>query len=139
MADVLFTDPRQLAMSDDEYELAMAITHLLKSREKVGITDETKLEGSNNIIIRYAFEIYKIWASLYPHERKDFIEQTEHELDVERPIKAAIKAGGYSPVSFPTRLDRLFGTLMPGVKTQDRKFWQPLLSYIPELRRSKYV
>ncbi len=41
MADVLFTDPRQLAMSDDEYELAMAITHLLKSREKVGITDET--------------------------------------------------------------------------------------------------
>lgn len=146
MPDVLFSDPKQLKMSNKEYELTMAVTHLLKSREKVGIQDETRLEGSlkdakhsNKHIIRYAFEVYKVWAALFPHEHKQFIENTEYELDIERPVKAAIKAGGNSPVSFPMRLDKLFHTMIPGVKTQDKRFWIPLLSYIPELRRSNYA
>lgn len=147
MADeVLFQDPTQLKMSDEEYELMIAITYLLTARNKVGITDKTELDGSiencrrnNKHVIRYAFEIYKTWASLFPQERKQFIKNTEHELDIERPVKQAIKAGGYSPISFPMRLDKMFHTLMPGIKTQDRRFWEPLLSYIPELRRSNYV
>lgn len=146
MTDVLFQDPKQLAMSDEEYELTIAITHLIKLAEKIGLTQETILEGtienSNRVnihITRYAFEVYKVWASLFPKEHRDFIENTQYELDIERPIKQAIKAGGYTPIAFPTRLDRLFSLMMPSVKTQDKRFWIPLLKYIPELRRSKYV
>lgn len=144
--DVLFSQPNQLAMSDEEYELAMAITHLLKSRDRIGITDETVLSGSkdnpksgNATIIRYAVEVFKVWAALFPHEHRQFIENTKYELDHERPVKQAIKAGGYSPIAFPVRLDNLYHTLIPGVKTQDKRFWIPLLSYIPELRRSNYA
>jgi len=146
MDQMFFSDPKQLKMSDEEYELAMAITHLVKLADKIGLTEETKLEGNeqnshriNLHIIKYAFEIYKIWSALFPHERRDFIKNTEYELDVERPVKAAIKAGGYYPISFPTRLDRLFNLMMPSVKTQDKRFWIPLLKYIPELRRSNYL
>lgn len=146
MDEVLFSNPKQLKMSDKEYELAMAITHLIKAAEKIGLTEDTKLEGTeqtssrvNVHILRYAFEIYKVWAALFPLEHREFITNTEYELDVERPVKQAISAGGYTPISFPTRLDRLFNLMMPGVKTQDKRFWKPLLSYIPELRRSNYA
>lgn len=146
MTDVLFSDPKQLAMSEEEYELAMAITHLIKSGEKLGITQDTRLEGSldscmssNKFIIRYAFEIYKVWSALFPAEKRDFIKSTVYELDIERPVKAALKAGGYTPIAFPTRIDSLFHSLMPSVKTQDKRFWRPLLTYIPELRRSNYA
>lgn len=146
MTDVLFQDPKQLAMSDEEYELTMAITHLIKLANKLGLTEDTKLEGTvdnsnrvNVVILKYAFEIYKVWAALFPFEHKSFIVNTEHELDIERPIKQAIKSGGYTPIAFPTRLDRLFNLMMPSVKTQDKRFWIPLLKEIPELRRSNYV
>lgn len=146
MTDVLLSDPTQAALTDREYELLVAITFLIKTQEKIGITSETKLEGTvdnckrnNQHIIRFAFEIYKVWAALFPQEQMDFIKNTEYELDVERPVKQAIKAGGYSPISFPVKLDNLYHTLIPGVKTQDKRFWIPLLSYIPELRRSNYV
>jgi len=146
MNDVFFQDPKQLKMTDEEYELTIAITHLVKLADKIGLKEDTRLEGTernssrvNVHIIRYAFEIYKVWSALFPHERREFIENTKHELDVERPIRQAVKAGGYTPISFPTRLDRLFNLMMPGVKTQDKRFWRPLLSYIPELRRSNYA
>lgn len=129
-------------LSDKEQELAIAITHLLKVRDKIGIDDDTQLDSStvvNKHIIRYALEIYRVWGALYPHEHKIFIENTKHELDVERPVKQSIKAGGYSPIAFPVRLDRLYGALMPSVKTQDKRFWKPLLKEIPELRRSNYA
>lgn len=147
MTDVLFSDPTQLALSDKEHELVIAITHLMSSRNNIGIDDETRLSGSlkditesqNKFIIRYAFEIYKVWSALFPEERREFIDNMAYELDIERPVKAALKAGGYTPIAFPVRLDGLFHTLMPSVKTQDKRFWKPLLSYIPELRRSNYV
>lgn len=146
MLDESVIDVSQMSLTDKEYELAMAITHLIKLQEKLGINEDTMLEGSisncdrnNKHIIRFAFEIYKTWAALFPLEHREFIKNTEHELDVERPVKAALKAGGYSPIAFPTRLDSLFHTLMGSIKTQDKRFWKPLLSYIPELRRSNYA
>ena len=146
MPDDQVIDLSQQQMTDKEYELAMAITHLIKLQEKLGINEDTMLEGSvsncdrnNKHIIRFAFEIYRVWAALFPLEHREFIKNTEHELDVERPVKAALKAGGYSPISFPTRLDGLFHALMGSIKTQDKRFWKPLLSYIPELRRSNYA
>ena len=138
--------PIDTRVSDEEYELVVAITYLLKLRDKIGIKDTTVLEGAkgdpkrgNTTIVRYAFEIYKVWAVLFPYEHGVFIENTKEELDYERPVKQALKGGGYSPISLPMRLDGLFRILMPAVKTQDKRFWMPLLSYIPELRRSNYL
>lgn len=135
-----------LKMTDREYEIAMAITYLMNVADKLGIKDETELSGTvqnsdhvNKIIIRFAAEVYKTWAALFPWEKDEFIENTKYELDVERPVKASIKAGGISPIAFPIKLDGLYHTLMPKVKTQDKRFWQPLLRYIPELKRSNYV
>lgn len=135
-----------IRLTDREYELAMAITHLIKLSEKIGIGSDTRLEGTkdnafsnNKHVIKYAFEVYKVWAALFPEEQREFIKNTEYELDIERPVKQAIKAGGYTPIAFPQRLDQLFHTLLPNVKTQDKRFWQPLLHYIPELRRSNYA
>lgn len=127
-------------------EVRVAIQYLLKIRDKMGLTDETQLEGSasnasikNKTIIRYALEIYRVWGALYPQERHQFIEQTKDDLAYERPVQDAIKAGGYSPTSFPMRFDRLCGILIPGVKIQDRRFWKPLFGSIPELKRSNYA
>lgn len=146
MTDVLLSDPTQAALSDKEQELVIAVTHLMSAGNKLNISENTRLEGSqdaamrsNKHIIRFAFEIYKVWSALFPQERKEFIESTIHELDIERPVKAALKAGGYTPIAFPTRLDSLFHSLMPSVKTQDKRFWKPLLYYIPELKRSNYA
>lgn len=127
-------------------EVRIAIQYLLKIRDRMGITDESKLDGSignakhQNITIRkYALEIYKVWASLYPREHRQFIENTKDDLMYERPVQDAIKAGGYSPTSYPTRLTQLFDILIPGVKIQDKRFWKPLFNEIPELRRSNYA
>lgn len=146
MPDETIINPIDVRMTPFEQELTVAITHLIQVREKIGISDDTKLEGSsenkernNRHIIRYAVEIYKVWAALHPQEHLDFIEDAKKEIDIERPVRQALKAGGYTPISFPTRLDRMFGLLIPGVKTQDKRFWMPLLKHIPELRRSNYV
>lgn len=133
-----------ISLSPREHEEALAIAHLIERRVKYGIDDKTQLENSekessNSTIIRYALEIYKVWGALFPQERLDFIETAKHEIDVERPIKAALKAGGYTPIAFPTRLDGLFRVMMPSVKTQSRNFWKPMLKHIPELRRSNYA
>lgn len=146
MPDEIIITPQDVKMTPREQEEVVAVTFLFYARDKVGITDDTQLEGTsqhkernNKHIIRYALEIYKVWAALYPFEHQEFIEDAKKEIDIERPVRKAIKAGGYTPISFPTRLDRMFGLLMPSVKTQDKRFWMPLLKYIPELRRSNYV
>ncbi|MDQ3159036.1 MAG: hypothetical protein M3P98_02800 [bacterium] len=127
----------------DEYETVpdearIATEYLLKLKEKFGIPEEAELEDNNKIILIYAFEIFKTWAALYPEEHHEFILATEFELKYERPVKDAVKAGGYSPIAYPARLDSLYHVLLPKVKTQDKRFWMPLLKTIPELRRTNY-
>lgn len=133
----------ELYIGDDVYEVVpdearIATEYLIKLRDKLGITDEFELEDSNKIILSYAFQIYKVWAASYPYEHRQFIENTELELKYERPVRDAVKAGGYFPVSYPPRLDNMYHVLMPKVKTQDKRFWFPLLQQIPELRRTNY-
>ena len=120
-------------------EARIAVTHLLNVRNRIGITDDTKLEENNKTILKYALEVYKVWAALYPHEHAQFIENTKEELKYERPVKDAVKAGGYSPTSYPMRLERLYSILLPGVKIQDKRFWKNMFNSIPELKRSSYA
>ena len=127
-------------------EARVAVVYLLKLREKFGITDESRLEGSvrdyghnNKVVRRYALEVYRVWAELYPHEYDEFIVNTTDELKYERSVQDSVKAGGYAPTSFPMRLEALYHLLMPGIKIQDKRFWKPMFSAIPELRRSNYA
>lgn len=127
-------------------EVRVAIQYLIRLREKMGLSDDTKLEGTkknssarNKTIFRYALEVYRVWGALFPQERLEFIENTKYELTHERPVQDSVKAGGYSPTSYPMRLDRLYGILLPGVKIQDKRFWKPMFSGIPELKRSNYA
>lgn len=127
-------------------ELRIAISYLLTLREKLGIGDEARLEGSksnwkstNKTIITYALEIYRVWGALYPYERLEFIDNTREELKYERPVQDSVKAGGYQPTSFPMRLEAMYSILIPGIKIQDKRFWKPMFSAIPELRRSNYA
>lgn len=131
-----------IALPDDyevvEDEVRIAVEYLVGLKERFGIPDDAVLEKNNKLILAYALEIYRVWGALYPDERKAFLEETAFELKYERPVKEAIKAGGYSPISYPTRLDSMYHLLLPKIKTQDRKFWEPLLKSIPELRRTNY-
>ena len=136
MNQVLDIDDEQYEVVPDEARIATE--YLLRLKERIGIPDNTKLEENNTKILSYAFQIYKVWSALYPEEHAEFIKNTEFELKYERPVKDAVKAGGYSPISYPMRLDRLFKILLPEVKTQDKRFWKPLLKQIPELRRTNY-
>jgi len=130
-------------IGDDVYETVpdearIAVEYLLKLKEQFGIPEEAQLEENNSIILAYAAEIFKVWAALYPEEHREFIRNTEYELKYERSVKDAIKAGGYSPIAYPTRLDGLYHILLPKIKTQDKRFWMSLLKTIPELRRTNY-
>jgi len=136
MNQVLDIDDEQYEVVPDEARIATE--YLLRLKERIGIPDNTKLEENNTKILSYAFQIYKVWSALYPEEHAEFIKNTEFELKYERPVKDAVKAGGYSPISYPMRLDRLFKILLPEVKTQDKRFWKPLLKQIPELKRTNY-
>lgn len=127
-------------------EVRVSVTYLLRIRDKIGIEDSAKLEGSkgkwksnNKTIIKYSLEVYRVWSALYPQEHDDFIEMTKEELQYERSVQDSIKAGGYSPTSFPMRLANLYQILLPEIKIQDKRFWKPLFSFIPELKRSNYA
>lgn len=134
-----------LSIDGDVYEVVpdevrIAIEYLLKTKEKLGIPDDFELSNTTNkTVFGYILQVYKVWAALYPHEHREFIDNTQTELKYERPVKEAIKAGGYSPTSIPSRFDSLIRVLLPKVKTQDRRFWKPLFSSIPELRRSNFA
>jgi len=130
-------------IGDDVYETVpdearIAVEYLLRLKEQFGIPEEAQLEENNRIILAYAAEIFKVWAALYPEEHYEFIRNTEYELKYERSVKDALKAGGYSPIAYPARLDGLYHILLPKIKTQDKRFWRPLLKTIPELRRTNY-
>lgn len=137
--------PSELFIGDDIYETVpdearVAVGYLLSIKENLGIPDDAVLDGGDNkVVLRYALEIYKVWAALYPQEHRDFIADTEFDLKYERPVKEAIKAGGYSPIAYPYRLDQMYHILLPHIKTQDKRFWIPLLKMIPELRRTNYL
>lgn len=137
MNQVLTVDNQDYEIVPDEARIAVA--YLLKLKEKLGIPEDAALEYNNKVILSYAYQIYKTWASLFPEEHYEFIKDAEFELKYERPVKDAVKAGGYAPIAYPVRLDRLFGILLPNVKTQDKRFWMPLLRQVPELRRTNYL
>jgi hypothetical protein len=133
----------ELLIGEDVYEQVpdearIATAYLIKLKDRLGIPDDATLEFKNEVIINFAKEIFKVWGALYPQEHREFIAATEFELKYERPVKDAIKAGGYSPISYPMRLDAMYGILLPKVKTQDKRFWIPLLKDIPELKRTNY-
>lgn len=128
--------PDGYEVADDEARIAVG--YLVGLKERLGIPDDAVLDKNNKLIISYALEIYRVWAALFPDEHKEFIKNTEFELKYERPVKEAIKAGGYSPIAYPTRLDQMFHLLLPKIKVQSRTFWEPLLKSIPELKRTNY-
>ena len=136
MNDILDIGGTQYETVPDEARIATE--YLLRLKDRMGIPDDALLEQNNKVIISYALEIYKVWAALYPDEHREFIKETEFELKYERPVRDAVKAGGYSPLSYPARLDQLYHLLLPKIKTQDKRFWTPLLKSIPELRRTNY-
>ncbi len=128
--------PDGYEVADDEARIAVG--YLVGLKERLGIPDDAVLDKNNKLIISYALEIYRVWAALFPEEHREFIKNTEFELKYERPVKEAIKAGGYSPIAYPTRLDQMFHLLLPKIKVQSRTFWEPLLKSIPELKRTNY-
>lgn len=136
MNQVLDIDGEQYEIVPDEARIATE--YLLRLKERLGIPDDAKLEKNNTKILSYAFQIYKVWSTLYPEEHSEFLKNTEFELKYERPVQDAVKAGGYFPVSYPMRLDRMFSILIPNVRIQDKRFWKPLLKQIPELLRTNY-
>lgn len=138
--------PQDVSINPKEQELAYAISHLISQSRNLGIDDNTVLHGNqsnmyhaNKGVIKYAIEIYKIWASLFPHERKEFSENTKFELDTERSVSESLKQGGIFSVSYPERYAQLLHLLMPGVKIQDKRFYKPLIQTIPILKRSNYA
>ena len=113
--------PDGYEVADDEARIAVG--YLVGLKERLGIPDDAVLDKNNKLIISYALEIYRVWAALFPEEHREFIKNTEFELKYERPVKEAIKAGGYSPIAYPTRLDQMFHLLLPKIKVQSRTFW----------------
>lgn len=136
MTDVLNIDGDIYETVPDEARVATE--YLIRIKDRLGIPDDVEVEGENPTLISYALQVYKVWAALYPEEHYEFVKNTEFELKYERPVKDAIKSGGYFPLSYPMRLEALYRILMPKLKIQDKRFWMPLLKQIPELKRTNY-
>jgi len=62
----------------------------------------------------------------------------KYELEVERPIKAHIKGGTYTPISYPMRVHNLIQVFLPKLRLQDKGFIKKFLRRVPEFKNTNY-
>lgn len=120
-------------------EAVMLTNHLFWLKEKMGIPDTLTADEMNLSSWTFLMEVVKAWKIAYPAEYAEWIDGLVHELSVERPIKQAIKGGGFTPIAYPERVFHLLKVFFPKLALNDRKFIRGLVYRIPELKTTNYT
>lgn len=119
-------------------EGAMLTEFLFRIHERLGIPENITVSDMNEASWKFVEQVVRVWQTGYPQEFSDWCLAVEYELTVERPVQQAIKAGGYSPLSYPMRFMQLMKAFMPDVKLQDKEFTRELLRRIPFFKTTNY-
>lgn len=82
--------------------------------------------------------IIQVWSNYFPREVAEWKEEVLDQLEVERSIAASVKAGGYFPMSWPSRLYKMIKTLLPDQKLNDDDFIHKLLGRYPIFKTTNY-
>ena len=82
--------------------------------------------------------IMQVWDKAWPHEKAQWIKEIKSELMVERSVAQSVKAGGYFPMSYPTRLYNMIHTLLPNQKLNNKDFIKQFISRYPFLKTTNY-
>lgn len=84
-------------------------------------------------------ELVQLWYTFYPWELEAWRKEQLDELEVERSVKASNDAGGYFPISYPTRLYNMLDTYLPDQKLQDMKFIRKMVQRHPIFKKTNYA
>lgn len=82
--------------------------------------------------------IMQVWDKAWPQEKAQWIKEIKTELTVERSIRASVEAGGYFPMSYPTRLYNMIHTLLPNQKLNNKLFIRQFIGRYPFLKTTNY-
>jgi len=82
--------------------------------------------------------IMQVWMKAFPQEWTQWKQEILDSLETERTIAASVKAGGYFPMSYPTRLYKMIKTLLPKQKLNDDEFIHQMVNRYPFLKTTKY-
>lgn len=130
-------------VNNEEYEVvkdeARALTvHLIDLFHKLGLSAEITNEDLTSTVWKFIERLVQVWKVGYPDEYIDWVDGLTYELKYERPIKQAIKAGGYTPIAYPMRVYSLMHVFLPKVKMQEKKFIKSFLQVLPEFKHTRY-
>lgn len=110
------------------------IEFLINENKRLGSPADTSTNSGWEMVD----SIMDTWIAYFPEEFSLWREKVEIDLSGERDLKTAVKAGGYNPISYPPRLFKLFKTMLPGQKLNDRKFFIKLAKKYPYLKTTNY-
>lgn len=96
-------------------------------------------EGDNSDVgWKMCDELVELWYTFYPWELKAWKSELIDELDAERSVRASIDAGGYFPISYPTRLAKMLETYLPDQKLQDKTFIKKMVKRHPVFKMTNF-
>jgi len=132
-----------ITVNNETYEVAtdearMLTVHLVDLFKKLGIPQDLTTEDMTPATWRFIERIIEVWRHFFPDEYMDWVAGMKYELEVERPIKAHIKGGTYTPISYPMRVHNLIQVFLPKLRLQDKGFIKKFLRRVPEFKNTNY-
>ena len=115
-------------------EELISVEYLLDLREKLGHPETADTQASWKLIDA----IVKVWSALKPFEAGQFVKEIEEELKYERPVREAVKKGGYFKIQYPPTLYQLLKYLMPKQRLNDQVFIKRFLQRYPKFSGTNY-
>mgnify|MGYP000859417653 CR=1 FL=1 len=134
---------KTITIDNEDYEIVsdearMLTEHLIDLKKKLGLPDTLTVNDLTPSVWKFVERLVIVWRRFFPYEYRDWVVGMENELKYERPIKQAILAGGYTPISYPMRLYNLMHVFFPNLKMQDKKFIKKFLRVVPEFKNTNY-
>lgn len=134
---------KTINVDNEEYEVVsdearMLTIHLVDLFHKLGIPSDLTASELTPVAWKFIERLVILWRQFFPQEYIDWCDGMINELKYERPVKQAIKGGGYTPISYPMRIYNLLHVFLPQVKMQDKVFIKKFLSLVPEFKNTNY-
>lgn len=132
-----------IRIDDEDYEIIndearMLTVHIVDLFHRLGIPSDLTVHDMNEVSWAFISRIVQLWKRFFPEEYRDWVAGMEYELKYERPVRQAIKGGGYTPISYPARVYNLIHVFLPDLKMQDREFAKKFVKLVPEFKNTNY-
>jgi hypothetical protein len=134
---------KYIKVEDEEYEVVpdearMLTDHLVHLSDKLGLPDDLTVHDMTPSAWVFVERVVTLWRHFYPREYYDWVQGMEVELKYERPVREAVKGGGYSPIAYPMRVYRLLNIFFPKLKLQDKEFTKKFIRVVPAFKNTNY-